>query len=68
MSKKDMTPDGISRIGKIKFQRNILSTRQKRLNPTLIKPPSPVSRITKKKKRLMLNLLRLYLITKLLEF
>ena len=50
MSKKDMTPDGISRIGKIKFQRNILSTRQKRLNPTLIKPPSPVSRITKKKK------------------
>lgn len=52
MSKKDMTPDGISRIGKIKFQRNILSTRQKRLNPTLIKPPSPVSRKVEKKKEI----------------
>jgi hypothetical protein len=47
--KKDITPDGISRIGKINFQRSILTTRQKKLNPTLIKPPSPISNKIKRK-------------------
>ena len=37
VKKKDMKPDNISRIGKIKFDRNILKDRQNKLNPALIK-------------------------------
>lgn len=37
VKKKDMKPDNISRIGKIKFARNILKDRQNKLNPALLK-------------------------------
>lgn len=37
MSKRDIKSDNISRIGKIKFDRNILTDRQQKLNPSLLK-------------------------------
>ena len=37
VKKKDMKPDSISRIGNIKFHRNILIERQQKINPPLIK-------------------------------
>jgi len=50
LKKKDLKPDNISRIGKIKFNRNILKETQNKINPSLIKEkPSIQSNNTNKK-------------------
>ena len=46
-----MKPDNISRIGKIKFDRNILKETQNKLNPSLIKKDTTSAPLKKTNKK-----------------
>jgi len=55
LKKKDLKPDNISRIGKIKFNRNILKETQLKLNPSLLKKEAPIIKNNKEKMNTNLN-------------